>query len=64
MKLMKSQLEACTRDSSDLVTAVQDNTMQIKSIKSEINQTIEMIEEEEMKTDTGKTLFIELFFPL
>ena len=55
MKLMKSKLESCTRDSNDLVTVVQDNTMQIKSIKSEINQTIEMIEQEEMKTDTGKT---------
>ena len=42
-------------DSKELVTVVQDNTLQIKSIKSEINQTIEMIEQEEMKTDTGKT---------
>ena len=56
---MKSKLESCTRDSNELVTVVQDNTMQIKSIKSEINQTIEMIEQEEMKTDTGKTQFFE-----
>ena len=55
MQLMKSKLESCTRDSNELVTVVQDNTLQIKSIKSEINQTIEMIEHEEMKTNTGKT---------
>ena len=64
MQLMKSKLESCTRDSSELVTVVQDNTMEIKSIKSEINQTIEMIEREEIKTETGKTRFIEFFFLL
>ena len=64
MQLMKSKLESCTRDSNELVTVVQDNTMQIKSIKSEINQTIEMIEQEEMKTDTGKTWFFEWFSTL
>ena len=64
MQLMKSKLESCTRDSSELVTVVQDHTMEIKSIKSEINQTIEMIEREEIKTETGKTRFIEFFFLL
>ena len=54
MKSMKSQLEICTTSNQEMVTAIQDNETQIKSLKLMINQSKEMNIQEEIKTDTGK----------
>ena len=54
MKSMKSQLEICTRDRQEMVTVIQDNVAQIKSLKLMINQSKELNIQEEIKTDTGK----------
>ena len=54
MQSMKSQLEICTTSNQEMVTAIQDNETQIKSLKLMINQSKEMNIQEEIKTDTGK----------
>ena len=59
MKTMKSQLEICTRENQEMVTAIQDNVAQIQSLKLMINQSKEMNIQEEIKTDTGKAQFKE-----
>ena len=59
MKTMKSQLEICTRENQEMVTAIQDNGAQIQSLKLMINQSKEMNIQEEIKTDTGKAQFKE-----
>ena len=64
MKSMKSQLEICTRDRQEMVTVIQDNVAQIKSLKLMINQSKELNIQEEIKTDTGKAQFKEWIFIL
>ena len=59
MKSMKSQLELCTIDRQEMVTVIQDNVAQIKSLKLMINQSKELNIQEEIKTDAGKTQFKE-----
>ena len=59
MKTMKSQLEICTRENQEMVTAIQDNVAQIQFLKLMINQSKEMNIQEEIKTDTGKAQFKE-----
>ena len=57
MQSMKSQLEVCTKDREEMVTVIQDHASQIESLKLMINQSKELNIQEEIKTDTGKTLF-------
>ena len=59
MQSMKNQLESCTRNIEEMTTVIQDNEGQIKSLKLMINQSKELNIQEEIKTDTGKTLFKE-----
>ena len=59
MKSIKSQLELCTIDRQEMVTVIQDNVAQIKSLKLMINQSKELNIQEEIKTDAGKTQFKE-----
>ena len=59
MKSLKSQLELCTIDRQEMVTVIQDNVAQIKSLKLMINQSKELNIQEEIKTDTGKAQFKE-----
>ena len=59
MKTMKSQLEICTRENQEMVTAIQDNVAQIQSLRLMINQSKEMNIQEEIKTDAGKAQFKE-----